>query len=292
MGWKIRKGGRYYYLAERGIDGRPRRVYLGAGPEAVAAATRVAGRQAARAQDRADAHRDDERHRTAIAPLLTLVERSTVLVTRLMTAAGYHRHDRGPWRKRRMTAPTPETEPVDYPPDVKEACERAANGDPTAVPAVRAAFDRFPSLLAEFGDLARVAEDFLVGVLAGDNLLRAEAASRYPRDRRAALFAECESEVERVVAERVVLCETEVRVAVAQAAKLAWSEGSRVSAAADKRVDQAHARLLAATRALADVRRALRPARSPLDLLTGGTPEGPVGRNRVAGRVSAAGGTR
>jgi hypothetical protein len=284
MGWKMRGDEIYYYRSQRDARGRSRQVYVGKGTRAAQEATELATRRAAKARDRLAAQQDDERHAAAIAPLLRVIGLSTTLVAGQMAELGFHRHDRGPWRKRRMFQRHLPTAPVEYPPEVIAASERAMNGDHTALPEVRKAFIEHPTLLAEFGDLTRIAEKSLVEVLAKDNLIQSEAASRHAEDRRVALFAECESEVEKLLVERIVLCEMEVQVAVTQSAKVAWNEASKVSAGAEKRVDQAHARLLAATRALADVRRALRPTRTPLDLVRGGTNEGPVERNRLADR--------
>jgi hypothetical protein len=96
VSWERRKGSSYYY---RGIrEGkRVRKVYLGGAPEAVAAA-------------RVDAERrvHEQAERTARAEVEQLdaqMDRMCRVVQRLMTAVlyseGFHRHDRGEWRKRR-----------------------------------------------------------------------------------------------------------------------------------------------------------------------------------------------
>ena len=102
MAWQEVDGRRYYYRGRR-LCGRTRRVYVGAAgsPAAELAAAadhlRRLGREAA-ARER---HAERERHREAEAPLLALCERTDVLTRAALLAAGFHRHHRGPWRRRR-----------------------------------------------------------------------------------------------------------------------------------------------------------------------------------------------
>ena len=53
------------------------------------------------------------------------------------------------------------------PADLKPVLDRALAGDASALPALKAAFDRHPELVAHFGDLARHAELALLDVAAG-----------------------------------------------------------------------------------------------------------------------------
>jgi len=100
LGWERRGSGRYYYRSER--DGeRVVKRYFGMGELAAA----IAGLEALdrerqeekRAQDKAERDRLDALDHS-VADLSRAVD--TVL-TEVLTAAGYHRHDRGAWRKRR-----------------------------------------------------------------------------------------------------------------------------------------------------------------------------------------------
>ena len=45
--------------------------------------------------------RERERHTTAEGPLADLCDRADALLAAALTAAGFHRQDRGPWRKKR-----------------------------------------------------------------------------------------------------------------------------------------------------------------------------------------------
>lgn len=102
MAWEARGDRRYFRRSVR--DGRRvRSIYIGTGPVAelvaqadeLLRAEREARRRARQAErdrlDEADAHLD---RLDALADLLTRAE---------LTAAGYHRHDRGAWRRRRGT---------------------------------------------------------------------------------------------------------------------------------------------------------------------------------------------
>jgi hypothetical protein len=104
MAWEAVNGRRYYYRTLR-VGGRPRRVYVGAAgsPAAELAAAaddlRRLGREVATRERRAER----ERLRDTEAPLLALCELTDVLTRAALLAAGYHRHDRGEWRRCRET---------------------------------------------------------------------------------------------------------------------------------------------------------------------------------------------
>ena len=96
MAWEARGGGRYYYRVVRD-GGRVRRLYLGNGPVAELAARDVELRRAER-QARA---RSQARLESAEAASRELAELTDLLAQVALVAAGYHRHDRGKWRRRR-----------------------------------------------------------------------------------------------------------------------------------------------------------------------------------------------
>lgn len=112
MGWEQRGNRTYYYRAAR-VGGRVVKEYIPplAVQAAVAAADRDrADRAAAAAAVRAACGELDSLA-TVLEPLDALAD---ALARAAMLAAGYHRHHRGPWRKRRVqpdpTANTPEGE--------------------------------------------------------------------------------------------------------------------------------------------------------------------------------------
>jgi hypothetical protein len=101
MAWEGRKrGGRYYTRSVR-HGGRVERQYLGRGPAAERAAAFDALAQARREQER-EVWREEQAHHEAldrsVADFCAAVE---LLVCALLVLAGYHRHDRGEWRRRR-----------------------------------------------------------------------------------------------------------------------------------------------------------------------------------------------
>ena len=107
MAWEIRqRGGRYYTRSIR-QGGRVRREYIGTGETAeLIAAIDNRDRQArltARAAERAER----ERIRQADMALADLDALTETLARLALVAAGYHRHHRGDWRRRRATQEAP-----------------------------------------------------------------------------------------------------------------------------------------------------------------------------------------
>ena len=96
MAWEARGGSRYFYKVSRD-GGRVRRLYLGNGPVAELAARDAELR---RAERRARA-RSQARLEAAEAASRELAELADLLARAALVAAGYHRHDRGAWRRRR-----------------------------------------------------------------------------------------------------------------------------------------------------------------------------------------------
>jgi hypothetical protein len=101
MAWEQRKrGGRYYYQAERDEDGKVKKRYIGAGEiaELIAHAdeTRRRAREARRNREREEL----ERVEALEAPLLEIDEAADVLARAVLAASGYHRH-KGEWRRER-----------------------------------------------------------------------------------------------------------------------------------------------------------------------------------------------
>ena len=103
MAWETRERGGRYYTRSRKVDGRVVREYVGGGPVGELAATEDAARRERAAVERATLA--EERARTA-GPAALLAELDAVaegLARAALVAAGYRRHHRGEWRKRRGT---------------------------------------------------------------------------------------------------------------------------------------------------------------------------------------------
>jgi hypothetical protein len=100
MGWERRGNGTYYYTAAR-VGGRVVKRYVGTG-EVVELAARLDAieRESRTAQDEEVRANRGELEALA-APLDPLDELTDAVLAAALFAAGYHRHHRGPWRKRR-----------------------------------------------------------------------------------------------------------------------------------------------------------------------------------------------
>ena len=101
MGWETRSRGGRYYTRSHKVDGRVVREYVSSG---------LLGELAARS-DVAD--RDNRQERTQVlrreqaqwavveGPLADLDELAGILTEGMLLLAGYHRHHRSEWRRRR-----------------------------------------------------------------------------------------------------------------------------------------------------------------------------------------------
>jgi hypothetical protein len=171
---------------------------------------------------------------------------------------------------------TPNSEPESnvYPGELREILERAAQGDESALPALRKALDDHPELAAKIGDLVKHAEDAVLRWAVGTCLTIREAVRRQTAELRARLMAEAQSELERLLVDRVVLSWLEVYTAdVFHADRVGKSGATPAAQAAQKILDRAHQRYLSAIRVLATVQKLARPSPAPVEIATrlGGT---------------------
>ncbi len=101
MGWEHRYGGVYYYKSSR-EGGRSVKAYFGRGIVAELAA-RLDAEARARRTAEADAILAE---RARLEPLDSSLEAldaaCRTMVAATLTVAGYHQHDRGAWRRRRV----------------------------------------------------------------------------------------------------------------------------------------------------------------------------------------------
>lgn len=96
MGWKNRGRKRYYYRSQGG-----KKVYLGRGPAAEAAARHDTARRELVVQARAELELTRRQFLQAEGAVRSFLDFTATLVGGALVAAGYHRHDRGEWRSRR-----------------------------------------------------------------------------------------------------------------------------------------------------------------------------------------------
>ncbi len=101
MGWETRQRGGRYYTRSRKVNGRVVREYVGGGAIGQLAARLDAQDRASRRAERAQFDIltfEAEAVGEALAELDGICE---TLARCALLAAGYHRHHRGEWRKRR-----------------------------------------------------------------------------------------------------------------------------------------------------------------------------------------------
>lgn len=94
-------GGRTYYYRKRKVDGRVVSEYVGSGLLATLEASRMAQERRERATVAAAERAERERMRAAEADLDALCSLADAVAITALLDAGYHRHHRGEWRKRR-----------------------------------------------------------------------------------------------------------------------------------------------------------------------------------------------
>ena len=100
MGWEVRGRCRFYTRSKK-VAGRVVREYVGTGAVAELAAAADSLRRADR-RAAAEARRAEEASwQAALAPLLELSQVADLMARAALLAAGYHRHSRSSWRKKR-----------------------------------------------------------------------------------------------------------------------------------------------------------------------------------------------
>ena len=152
-----------------------------------------------------------------------------------------------------------------------EVVARARQGDRTALPLLRHYLDAHPDVWQRCGDLARVARDLWVDLLAGPDLVVAESVRRKLDEMTAELGLSSPGPLEGLLVERVVACWLQVQYADATYAQ-ARGPGAAARAELMRRQESAQRRYLASVKQLAVVRKlqvGLRPP-APLRLATPG----------------------
>ena len=99
MSWKQRGAQRYYYRS----DGR-KKHYLGRGDAADYAASLDTAKRTEREQAAADHELTRRQFLVADHAVRSFVDMAATLIDAAFVTAGYYRHDRGPWRRRKNAA--------------------------------------------------------------------------------------------------------------------------------------------------------------------------------------------
>ena len=95
-------GNKYLYLSTRdATTGKVRKVYVGRGPKADAAAAELEARRKRRADERLAVERAVAELRAADAATDRLDDAATLVTEAALLAAGFHRQNYSKWRKRR-----------------------------------------------------------------------------------------------------------------------------------------------------------------------------------------------
>ena len=137
--------------------------------------------------------------------------------------------------------------------------KRANGGDRSVLPKLQRLLDRYPELSPLFGDLGRCAKKRWIELATGNNVLVKETLLRHVAALQEELEGPTPSVLERLLAERVVVCWLELQC-LDPALSGQKEIPLRVAEFHDRRRDRAHRRYLAAIRSLATVRRLVIPS--------------------------------
>jgi hypothetical protein len=99
MGWHVVGTHQYYYRSKR-VNGKVVRQYIGKGAVGELAAATADLRRLERTIEAIELNAEVDRLQQADVPLGELCESTDMLARAVLILAGYHRHDRGEWRKR------------------------------------------------------------------------------------------------------------------------------------------------------------------------------------------------
>jgi hypothetical protein len=145
---------------------------------------------------------------------------------------------------------------------------RANEGDESAVPGLRRALAEYPVLAERLVRLALRAEEAVIELVAGSSLAAREAVALHAGRLRDELGEAAASPLEKLLIQRLVVSWIACHAAEAERAdRLQRPSPEAGRAAAERWLDRAHARFLAAAKALATVRKLLaRPGLSPVEL--------------------------
>jgi hypothetical protein len=109
MAWESRDGtGHRYYTRSRRVNGRVVREYVGSGRRGAAAAQHDAERRARQDDERLAREAERARLQAIDAQVEAWDEQVKPVIQGLLLLAGYHQHQRGEWRKRRVPRPPAE----------------------------------------------------------------------------------------------------------------------------------------------------------------------------------------
>ncbi len=266
----MHKDKRGYFYKSRRVAGRAEREYVGG-----ASSYRLQA-EIKTQYERSLENEDRQRHRRDADELdkliIWLCDETTVLMHNALEKSGWHRRKRGHWRKRhkskrgimekQTTAQIEKlrakAEIVATATQLKELIRRGKSGD-------KAASERFFELsdakpdggLVQYGDIARIAQEFLLKRICGKDLILHGSMERNMAAMAQELAGDTASPLEMMLAQRVAIthfhlhyCEN---IAVLNFGNESWTpDDEKVS---ERRTNAASKRHLSACKALAQVQR-------------------------------------
>lgn len=138
------------------------------------------------------------------------------------------------------------------------ALDRAARRDESALPGVREMLDERPQEYLDLGDLARLTQRSQIAHITGKDLLFRELLTRKAEALREEVAGPNPSPLERLLAERVVMCWLQLYYAELKYTEDEWANTSWTQEEwHQKRIDRLQRRYTAAIKSLAQVRRLL-----------------------------------
>jgi hypothetical protein len=268
MGWEWRQGHGPYYIRKHKSHGHVVRHYFGRGALAKLAAGEDAHQRTVKAAHHAlcrhleilDVHVQDwSQH-------IKSLTRASLLV------AGYHQHHRGEWRKRagcpspphalalgastyKESAMATMTTPQDLTTSLQTLVQRGMAGDRAVLPALRELLTTRPELWRHLRTLGTQVEHVWIQVLAGNDLVAQEVLAQQLQMLKHALGGPSPTALEQLLIERIGICWLQTY----QADLWAAHHGTQHHTWIEHRQERTQARFLAAVKALAQIRKLLRP---------------------------------
>jgi hypothetical protein len=286
MGWESRRNGAGpYYIRTRKVHGHVIREYFGRGLAAQQAAQADAHQRAQHA-----AHRALRCHlETLEAQVNEWYQRIEDLTKASLLDANYHQHHRGEWRKRSAypslttalargesnwhTANVPwlakpyaldnkdssmadMATPQDLTASLQTLVQRGMGGDRTVRPALREILTTQPELWRHLRTLGMQVEQAWIAALSRTDLVTQEVLSQQLQVLKVELGGPSPTPLERLLVERIAVCWLQTCQADLQASHQLPEQETWLQ----QRQDRAQARLLAAIKTLAQVRKLLKPS--------------------------------
>jgi hypothetical protein len=258
---KVRNGRRYLYRSVR-HGHRVRTQYIGPGPVADWFAFYDDAMEKMRVLKKAEL----ARFRTEGRQIVALLDRHQALVSAALTAAGWHRNCRGPWRYSRMAKARKRSKATSRGRSRAATLERAADGDERALATVGRWVEAEPVLAMLWGDLAATALKFLLERGLENNPLQQKLTGEYMQQmKRQLLGPKPPGVLMLLLVEHVCLCWLDLHLLELHATpsttplELRGAPPTRLPKTVellDKRREGAHRRYLSALRTLHAVQKA------------------------------------